>query len=67
MRKKFLQGCLSARDARKRAPSAAVVVQTDAGYWAFESAHDAARWRSQNEPMARQEGRRAPRPAALAG
>jgi hypothetical protein len=34
MRKKFLQGCLSAREARKRAPWAAVVVQADGGYWA---------------------------------
>jgi hypothetical protein len=66
MRKKLLQGCLSAREARKRAPWAAVVVQADGGYWAFESAHDAARWRSQNKPMPRQEGRLAPRAAAHA-
>ena len=55
IRKKFLQGCLSAREARKRAPRAALVVQADGGYWAFESAYEAARWRSQNKPMTRQD------------
>ena len=55
IRKKFLQGCLSAREARKRAPWAALVVQADGGYWAFESAYEAARWRSQNKLMSRQD------------
>jgi hypothetical protein len=59
MRKKFLQGCSSAREARSHARWAAVVVQAVGGYSAFESAHDAARWRAQKKPMPR-EGRVAP-------
>ena len=66
MREKLLLGCLSAREARSRAPWAAVVVQADAGYWAFESAHHAARWRAHGKPKPRQEGRLAPLAAAQA-
>jgi hypothetical protein len=57
MRNKFLQGCSSAREARRHARWAAVVVRAVGGYWAFESAHDAARWLAQNKPMPQQEGR----------
>lgn len=47
MRKQFLDGCKTAREARKLAPWAAEVCKADGGYWAFESADDARTWRAQ--------------------
>ena len=47
MKNEFLEGCKSARDARKLAPWAVEVVKVDGGYRAFESVVDAAVWRVQ--------------------
>lgn len=47
MRQQFLEGCKSAKEARKLAPWAAVVIKVDGGYRAFESTTDAETWRRQ--------------------
>lgn len=48
LRKEFLYGCKSRRQARKLAPWAADYVKVDGGYMAFESMTDADTFRAQH-------------------
>lgn len=44
--KQFI-ACACRKTARRRAPWAAAIVQAAGGFWAFESATDAAIWKNQ--------------------
>jgi hypothetical protein len=47
MRTQLLEDATSARQARKLAPWAAVIIKVEGGYLAFESAEEARIWRRQ--------------------